>query len=198
MKNNKGFTIVELIIATSVFSTILIVIMFSFMYISHAYIKGSVNSLTQETARNVLKEISQQIELSNSSPNQSSSGDDVIICVGNTQYHAYLNSEIGNPNGNGKALIEGTCPTGSNTLNKELLSNKMRVGNISVSKSGVSGNLWHISLLIGYGDDASLHPVKDQNNNTYTYTCDTSVFTGTYCSVVTLSTDVQQKIGSLE
>ncbi len=59
-----GFTVVELLIATAVFSVVLLVFLSAFIQISQLFYKGVNLSNTQETARNVLQNISDDIRFS--------------------------------------------------------------------------------------------------------------------------------------
>jgi prepilin-type N-terminal cleavage/methylation domain-containing protein len=62
-KNNQfGFTIVELLIATVVFSIVLVGAMAGFTQIGRLYYKGVVAAKTQEVNRAVIEEISQAIQ----------------------------------------------------------------------------------------------------------------------------------------
>lgn len=98
-KQNKGFTIVELLIATGVFSVMIIVIATMIVQISRMYYKGIVLNNTQTAARSILDEISDPIQLENSTIglkqvpadpvpfefNQSGVGHKAL-CVGLTRY----------------------------------------------------------------------------------------------------------------
>src|SRR5262249_25193419 len=64
-----GFTIVELMVATLVFSTILIVITYGVLSFTRAYYNGVTNSTTQDTARNIISTISQAVEFNGSGIN---------------------------------------------------------------------------------------------------------------------------------
>ena len=61
-KSAKGFTIVELMVATSVFSAILLISLAGLIQIGRMYQKGVTSSQTQETARGVMDEITQAIQ----------------------------------------------------------------------------------------------------------------------------------------
>ncbi|HUC95845.1 MAG TPA: type II secretion system protein [Candidatus Saccharimonadia bacterium] len=62
-----GFTIIELLIATSVFGVILLIVTFSIIFISKLYINGFVQTQTQNIAVSLSDEISRDIEFSNPS-----------------------------------------------------------------------------------------------------------------------------------
>ena len=64
---NKGFTIVELLIATAVFSFILLVVTTGIIRLGNMYYKGVISSRTQESIRNIVSETSSAIQFAQSS-----------------------------------------------------------------------------------------------------------------------------------
>lgn len=62
VKKQSGFTVVELMIATTVFSIILVVCTAAIIQISRLYYKSITASRTQEAARSIIEEISQGIQ----------------------------------------------------------------------------------------------------------------------------------------
>lgn len=59
-----GFTIVELMIASTVFSVVLLMVSAGIVQIGNTFYRGTLQSRTQETARNVIDEISRGIQFS--------------------------------------------------------------------------------------------------------------------------------------
>lgn len=66
MSKACGFTIVELMISTVVFSLVLLMCLAGIVQVSRAYYKGISHSRTQEAGRLVMEEISRTIQLSGS------------------------------------------------------------------------------------------------------------------------------------
>ena len=62
--NQKGFTIVELMFSTTIFSAVLLLCLSALVQIGRMYYKGVTTSQTQEAARAVLDELTQAIQLS--------------------------------------------------------------------------------------------------------------------------------------
>lgn len=62
--NNKGFTIVELLFSTTVFSIVLLLCLTALVQIGRMYYKGVTTSQTQTAARALLDEVSQSIQFS--------------------------------------------------------------------------------------------------------------------------------------
>jgi prepilin-type N-terminal cleavage/methylation domain-containing protein len=82
-KNQKGFTVIELLIATTVFSVVLVVFMASFLKISQLFYKGVNISNTQASARNVVQDITNDIQFYNQQPSPIT---DHYFCVGTHRY----------------------------------------------------------------------------------------------------------------
>ena len=92
--NQKGFTILELSIAVSVFSGLLIVCLGAFMFLGHLYYKGATESNVNEIIRTTLDDISQAIQLSglkvaragHPPANPSVSDGWLAYCIGHRKY----------------------------------------------------------------------------------------------------------------
>ena len=65
--NNKGFTIIELLISTAILSTILLMSTFVLMGIGRLYYKGINQSRIQNANRSIASEISQRLQVSDQS-----------------------------------------------------------------------------------------------------------------------------------
>lgn len=162
-----GFTIVELMIATVVFSMVMMVIVYGVLSFSHDYYGGVNASITQNTARNIINSVSQSIEFSGmpitplSAP--SGQGAEAYLCAGGSTY-AYnwgtmYNGSISTSN-LGLYEITGFCkmPSASdlakaekNGTGKELLAPNMRVTVLTVTGDS-TGRLYTVTLGIAYGD----------------------------------------------
>lgn len=69
-----GFTIPELLIATAIFSVILMVAMASFIQIGRMFYKGITISQTKDTAQNILDSVSADLQYADTAPSSPSSG----------------------------------------------------------------------------------------------------------------------------
>lgn len=177
----KGFTIVELMIATVVFASVLVVIMAGVLYFSREYYRGVAQTKTQNTARAVVANISQALQFSSGevvtypsaspTPNQ--------ICVGAKRYTIALGLKVvdGAP-ASGQAYhgLVADTPSGGCTQDaglvttlqtladidsaaspirmnspQELLGFNMRVTGLEVNRIA-STNLYEIKVSIAYGD----------------------------------------------
>lgn len=94
----SGFTLVELLIATTVFSVILIAATASLIQIGRMYNKGVISSRTQQAARNVTDELTQSIQFSNGEittygPVPSQPLPTQVLCLGTVRYTFVLNAQ---------------------------------------------------------------------------------------------------------
>lgn len=97
-KSQKGFTILELMIATTIVSVILILVTVVLISIGNLFYKGNSQATAQDSARSIIDEISQQLELSSGaiSSNVSTVGGTVYAyCIGSYRYSFIPNQQIG-------------------------------------------------------------------------------------------------------
>src|SRR5687768_12937296 len=88
---NSGFTIIELMIATVVFSTILLIITGGIVQIGKAYYKGVISARTQNTTRQLTDEVTRNLQFNRGK--FVSSG--IWRCVGGTHYKLIALAETG-------------------------------------------------------------------------------------------------------
>lgn len=170
-KEQRGFTIVELLIATSVFSVLLVGILTSFIKISDLFYKGVSMSKTQEDARTIVKSISDDIQFSatnvdtidadnnqfvynSDSPQITNQG---AFCEGNHKYSFQIGVHVDGSSSNyglGRDTIVGgscvsTAPSSSPAVN--MLSFGMQLNKLSVS---CQNKLCNVNIhVIYYGGD---------------------------------------------
>ena len=150
-KNNKGFTIIELLIASGVFSFFLLILLFSFIQISRMFYKGVNMSNTQEATRTIVSSLTDDIRFAQSNPStiQSSAANANIkyFCVADHRYRFILGNQIGYTNTNpyninsnfgfvrenvtGGCLDPGTTGAGGISP-QEILDNGMQLNWLSV------------------------------------------------------------------
>ena len=175
---SAGFTIIELMIATAVFAIILVITTTTIIGISDSYIKGSTQDQTQQSARQALTDISQDIQFSQvngtTAVTASSSPDVYYFCVGNNVYVYTLDKELSSNTGSAQyspyvlvryqSTTDG-CPAASSIPNitttapstqfEELLSANERLGQLTVTKN--SGNGYVINITVAFGDNDLLN-----------------------------------------
>ncbi|HUB93962.1 MAG TPA: prepilin-type N-terminal cleavage/methylation domain-containing protein [Verrucomicrobiae bacterium] len=159
-----GFTIVELLIATVVFSMVLLVITYGVLSFTHSYFFGINSSNTQTTARTIMNGVSQAIEFSGYpvAVSTTDSGGISYFCAGGNEY-VYIAGLLykGSPSAANPGLYVTTDPDGGNscpdpgttslnyTTGKELLGSNMRVTYLTVTSP--SAQLYAIDLRIALG-----------------------------------------------
>lgn len=88
-KDSNGFTIIELLIASSVFSVVLLVALTGFLQIGRVFYKGISDSQTQNVARQIITDISSSLANTSSDDAVSgikTSGGYRYICIGIVRY----------------------------------------------------------------------------------------------------------------
>lgn len=168
MNRESGFTIVEFMIATSVFSVILLVVTGAILMMTQKYQHSLYSSATQAAASNLVDTIAQSIKFSSGQvgvqgPDASGT---MSICIGNRQFLYLPRKQLDGPvvqtatknavmtrqQTGASCLMESidgsTNPSGSP---KELLGRNMRLSHLSIRET--SPSLWTISASVVYGDD---------------------------------------------
>jgi prepilin-type N-terminal cleavage/methylation domain-containing protein len=161
-KDQKGFTIIELLIATAVFSLVLLVFLISFLRIGQLFYKGVSLSNTQETARTVLQDISDDLQFSNGQAPVMGSD---YFCIGNHRYAYHLHQQVKDGDrtdyGIARESLTSCKPlTGPNaqpvnlSSYTELLDPGMQINNLALAP--FNGAL-HVSIhIVFYGSDNSV------------------------------------------
>jgi len=197
----SGFTLVELMIATIVFSVVLLTVTLGILQITRVYYKGVTETNTQNTARNVMDAISQAIQFSGGDVAPTAApapGTTQAFCIGNTRYRYQLGNQLvdGTPGTNqtNHALMVDTfagCNNGTIAgawNGRELLGPHMRLSDLTISNVGT--NLYKVTVRIVYGDDDLLvAPPTGPTTNCL------GVQAGTqFCSISELSTIVVKRV----
>ncbi len=153
--HEHGFTIIELMLATAVFSVVLLIATVAVIMVSNSYVKGNIQSQTQDAARSIISNVIRSIQFNGASSistwyDGSQYGYD---CFGNLVYDYQINHEIDDLN-KFHALLEynnsSGCPPddsqprsylgslGNGQGGQELLSKNLRLGQLSVQLLGSS------------------------------------------------------------
>lgn len=91
----KGFTITELLIASSVFSVVLLVALAGFLQIGHTFYRGVTLAQTQENASHVFQDITGNFLTAISISPPQSGNNYHYFCVGSTRYTYNQGKEVG-------------------------------------------------------------------------------------------------------
>jgi type II secretory pathway pseudopilin PulG len=209
---SAGFTIIELIIATGVFSTVLLVGLAAFLQTGKLFYKGVTISQTQQVAHDILDSLKSEIQFSPSIVStQSSTNGRSYLCVGNIRYTFKLYNQVSlDPTvhnftdnfGLVRDVLPGSSGCGDpfsatpvpldTTTETELLGSKMRLASLSITPAqDVNGDditdLWSIAIKVAYGDDDVL-----DNPLTANPACNGGLNASQYCSVVELTSSVSR------
>lgn len=216
----KGFTIIELMIATSVFSIILLVALAGFTAIGRIFYKGITINQTQNVTNQILTDVTQNIQsaasisFSSTSPHYLSGNGYSYYCIGGTRYTLNLQHQldttqaedysVGGNFGLVRDQLPGAtgctapcptatgCPVGTLSFNHpvEMLSNKMRLMKLDIAS--VNGQLYNVSVVVAFGDDSAFSDPTDADK----IACQGGQAAQAFCSVNRLSTGVYEGLHS--
>lgn len=199
--NSSGFTIVELMIATAVFSTILVAITVGVMQFSARYYKGVYTSETQNVARDISDEVINAVKFGTGEPQTIPTGSDedvptegstVIFCAGGYLFATTLGQQYEGGSTTGfymEPRIGGGC-NGDASKRKQLLAKNMRIAGIQFYQSTSQPNLYTFKITVAYGDDDLLTSNTDTSGSVQ---CKSGAGSA-YCAVSPLITTIEKRI----
>lgn len=211
LRKTNGFTIVELLIATTVLTVVLVGASFVLVQVGRLYYKGTITAKTQSAGRNIVDSISRPIQLRGGAPSTPAEHPTVpstyVVCVGNQRFTYQTQFQVGSgPNRRPHAVwrdtiqSQGEClttaPNITNTTiaspGESMLSDGMRLFDLSIteSPSGVDG-IYVVSVRVGYGelDTFSTDPVTTEPDG-----CKGQISGGQFCAFVAYETSVNARI----
>ena len=205
-----GFTIIELLIATAVFSVILIIVTTGIMAFTEDYYRGINESNAQSIARTILNDIAQGIQFGSATngyvQTTNLSTPEGGICINNVLYSYVLGKEVEPTPSSSQtphAMVLQASPdcssatdaidvTNLTTLSagqQELLTTNMRLANLSVTTLSASyPQAYQIDVRVVYGDDDLL-----SNPTQPTASCINGAGSQ-FCAVSDLSTVVEKRL----
>lgn len=206
---NSGFTIIELMIATSVFAIVLVVASSGILTIGRMYYRGITASRTQETTRSVINTITNTVQFTA----QSRADDGVVdtagtpqaVCFGYDRYTYIINSQVG---GGSIGLMHdrrpdlGGCPpiAGGGT---ELLPENTRLSDFRIT--ALNASTFRINVGIAYGANDLLSTYDDNGNpvgggghpnieEARAAQCKPGIAGSNFCGVSTLETTINKRV----
>jgi hypothetical protein len=191
-------------IATMVFSVVLLLVSTGILQIARVYYKGVTEANTQNTARNIIDTISQAIQFSGGevigtagSPAPST---DYAFCVGSQQFTYRLGWQVesagGNPADNQirHVLVQRSAAdctpqdlASGSVDGRDLMNEHMRLSNLVVSNIGP--NLYKVEVRVLYGDNDLLN-----NPTGPDATCKSERAGTQFCATAQLSTIVVKRV----
>lgn len=205
--NQAGFTVLELMVATTIFAIVLLVLTVGVLSFSRDYFSSVTRSDTQTVARAISDDISKTLQFSGGSPTIGSSGKTASWCIDNVQYLYATGYEVSDAANLAKhqskyGLIKRVSTSGCGTVSdltgayvfngatdKELLGKNMRISALNIQKVN---DAYNVHVRVAYGDD-DLLGVTATTSAWDTISCKSN--TGSqFCAVSDLATTVQQRI----
>lgn len=211
----RGFTIIELVIATLVFSTVMLVVAGTIVRFTNNYQRGLVQNTTQNATRSIVESISQSLQFKRASTNTLSEiNGSKGYCIGTTRYSFVLGQQLLPDNPNRYALVQeegrgsGCSAQYAQDLKgpgpiagTELLGPNMRLAKFDVGGTENS-NLYTVTARVVYGDDDLLCSpnANDCDKNEVSEHLDADDLTckptvgSQFCAVSELSTTVEPRL----
>ncbi len=216
--NSAGFTIIELMIATSVLAMLLLLIATVSLQIGKLFYKGVSSSRTQETVRDITTGISRNIQYTSGTiqvlktPTALSTSADPAgtlyergaVCVGQTRYWYAKNKKV---SGNQHALWvdnkgSSSCviPTAlemnpasgpPSSGGRELVASGMQLSKFNVENLGTNPFFWSVDAGVALGD-AGGDDIFTHDSDKYITGCVSSNQGGQFCDVAELKLGVNQ------
>ena len=205
-----GFTIVELMIATLVFATILSIITAGVISFSNRYYKGVNASDTQNTAQTALDTITQAIQFGTGAVVTARLGDG-FFCAGGLNFTFAKGQQYTGIAGQRGLYVSpdaGTCSGVQTSGGRQLLAKNMRITNLAVNPAGGATGLYSVDLTVAYGDadllcnadtpgDCTGAPTHIESyftsNNVPNVTCRSGAGSQ-FCAASRLKTTVQKRV----
>ncbi|MBI2589215.1 prepilin-type N-terminal cleavage/methylation domain-containing protein [Candidatus Saccharibacteria bacterium] len=222
-KSSGGFTIVELLIATAVFSLVLMTALAGFLQIGRLFYQGVSSTQTQSVVNQLFQDIVGNFQTAANISSPQNAGGYSYYCIGNSRYTYNIGKKVnladtpkhaplaagGNfgllkdvlPGATACAtpcddLAGGACPAGAVAFNQpiEILGNNMRLESFNLQQNlSVSPNFYNVSVVVAYGDDELLDFTVA--NDPSTVFCKGGSSNQQFCAVSRLATGVYRGQG---
>lgn len=202
ISSESGFTVVEFLISTAVFSVVLLICSFAILHIGRMYYKGVITSRTQDAARRIVEDVAASIQYGEKDndplrfmPDPITSGGSTTYCLGDTRYTYISDTPLDSATphvlwrdertrGCGDDLPNMANPSGG----QEMVGRNMRITSFSVQRPPVGGSLWAVSITVSYGDDNDLF-----EDSAHTI-CKGVQAGGQFCAVSSYTTSVIKRL----
>jgi len=186
----KGFTLVELMLSMAFFSFILLFVTSGFIIVNRAYNKGLTVKLVQDEGRELVEELTREVRISNSKSIKTD--DNTTKCIEVSGYRYYWSVPISGTTGSpgklfreeGKdcsASINTTTPTGVQILNE-----RVGVQFMSLTRASAASPIYTIKIVLSTAEADLLTDVGE------TATCATNQGSQ-YCDIVSFTTVVTSR-----
>lgn len=166
LHSQHGFTIVEFMIATTVFSVVLLVITAAVLFLSRSYQDSLYASSTQAAASNLVDTVAQSVKFSSTPITSTTHASGTrSYCIGTKQYLYVLGKQLDGNNmstrtrnaviarQNSNCTLESIITSQPSGSPQELLGRSMRLSKLSITSSPTSPAVYTVSARVVYGDD---------------------------------------------
>ncbi len=206
ISNQSGFTIVELLMATAVFSIVLLIVTTGIVKIGQSYYKGLIQNKTQESTRNISEDITRTIQLASGQKITPDLAVPNRFCIGTVRYTAGINEKVGDVGAVGlqaEKVPPNNCSAPADPNPRQLLAKNMRLLRFKVDPADPLAQTWKIDIRVAYGDnDLLTHYNKDGvPNNAATVVadadganCKSGVSGTSFCATSQLNTVVKKRL----
>lgn len=188
-----GFTIVELMIATVVFSIVLLVCMASLIQIGRMFYKGITLTRANEVMRSSIEDITGDLKITGA-PTIIHDGSITKVC---TLHHGYYFEQgkmyDGTPGSIGLIRQDDISTTGcqnaslTNSTASQLLDLNMRISDLDFNCS-IASHICDVTAYIAYGDDELLGGTSAATGTAPT--CISDLSSSQFCATAQLKTSV--------
>lgn len=182
----KGFTIIELMIAVSVFALAIMLVTMTVIGISRSYQQGATKAKLLTTSREIHAQFTQFIQYGGSAnePSLSTQGNWNFLCIGNIQYIYWPNNYSASDSYLFVITYQGDGCSGIYTKEQPLPPGTV-VTNFSVTGKSPTYTLYTRFVT---GDNTMFI------NNDYNNTCRSNILGEEFCAVISLSSTVSRKV----
>lgn len=210
LKKQHGFTILELMIATTIFSVVLLVASSGVIAIGRIYSKGIISSKTQEVSRSAMEDLSRSIQFSKGSKMTeipAAPGGMQSYCFGEDVYSYQINVQVDLDVPGVRALVHSSRTDLSscipNFTGEELLADNMRLLDFSIDPAVNSGpntpgsQATSIKIRVAYGDDDLLSHYDNNgalNGSSISDATCKGGAGGSFCATAELVTSVSKRV----
>lgn len=192
---SSGFTIVELMIATTVFSMVLLLCTYGLLEIGRAYYKGVTISRTHENARIIMDDVTEAIQFSHGQVVLDTLDDEDgsgyrAYCIGTKFYQFWIDvaQEENSGDNQVRSGTVGDCGNGPTPPGDYagLLTNRARLAAFDITELDSENYLYGVTVRVVSGDDDSYDSDTGECNNEKSES--------QYCAITELNTVVKRRI----
>lgn len=199
---NSGFTIIELMIATSVFSIVLVVAASGILTIGRTYYKSLTSSRAQEAARSISNTIAETIKYNAQTSNDDETTDTVgvpqAVCFGYDRYSYIINSQVGSGAiglmYDRRAELNACSPIASGGT--ELVPDNMRLLHFDISS--VHSDTFRVNVKVAYGENDLFDPDLSTSGlnleQVQNASCRPGIAGSSFCSISELETTINKRV----